>query len=74
MPQNSAFFGVRGKEITSPMFPMPVTNSTKRSSPMPKPACGTVPNSRVAKDSQSFSVSTFISSELAVFLLLQAGI
>jgi len=41
--QNSALFGVRGNGITSLIFPMPVTNSTKRSSPSPLPACGTVP-------------------------------
>jgi len=33
--QNSADFGVRGNGIASLIFPMPVTNNTKRSSPMP---------------------------------------
>jgi hypothetical protein len=42
-PQNGALFGTRGKGITSRMFSMPVTYSTSRSRPRPKPACGTVP-------------------------------
>gem|GEM_PF-3338575 len=33
--QNSALPGVRGNGIASLIFPMPVTNNTKRSSPMP---------------------------------------
>src|SRR5262245_41630735 len=41
--QNSAFPGVRGNGITSRMLVMPVTNCTVRSSPRPKPECGTVP-------------------------------
>ncbi len=35
--QNSALPGVRGKGMTSRMLVMPVTKSTKRSNPRPKP-------------------------------------
>ena len=35
--------GVRGKGITSLIFPRPVTRSTKRSKPSPKPAWGAEP-------------------------------
>lgn len=41
--QNSALPGVRGKGMTSRMLVMPVTKSTRRSNPRPKPECGTVP-------------------------------
>ena len=41
--QNSAFFGVRGKGMTSRMFCMPVTKRIRRSKPNPKPACGQLP-------------------------------
>jgi hypothetical protein len=43
IPQNSQCPGVRAKGITSRMFCMPVTNMSRRSKPMPKPACGTLP-------------------------------
>src|SRR6266446_5917627 len=41
--QNSALPGVRGNGITSRMLAMPVRNRMVRSSPRPKPECGTVP-------------------------------
>ena len=44
--QKFAFRGVRGNEITSRMFVMPVINSINRSKPNPKPEWGTVPNLR----------------------------
>ncbi len=41
--QNSAVPGVRGKGMTSRMFPTPVMNMRSRSKPRPNPACGTLP-------------------------------